>query len=153
MAERRNATRQKSFLRGCIYFNNRRSAVDCLIRDISSTGAKLIFSDAITVPDVVELYIPQKEQTLRAEVHFRSAGFEDAKRLAKAEHKKIMVDFYTSWCGWCKKLDAFLERDDIKPVFETYFIPVKLVVQESANNKALENPGADELLKKLGTQY
>jgi hypothetical protein len=71
MAERRNATRQKSFLRGCIYFNNRRSAVDCLIRDISSTGAKLIFSDAITVPDVVELYIPQKEQTLRAEVHWR----------------------------------------------------------------------------------
>ncbi len=71
MAERRNATRQKSFLRGCIYFNNRRNAVDCLIRDISSTGAKLIFSDAITVPDVVDLYIPQKEQTLRAEVHWR----------------------------------------------------------------------------------
>jgi hypothetical protein len=71
MAERRRATRQKSFLRGCIYFNNRRSAVDCLIRDISDDGARLLFSDAISIPDVVDLYIPQKEQTLRATVQRR----------------------------------------------------------------------------------
>ncbi len=36
MAERRHATRQKSFLRGCVYFNKRRGAMDCLIRDISA---------------------------------------------------------------------------------------------------------------------
>ena len=71
MSERRKSARQKSFLRGCIYFNNRRSAVDCLVRDISGAGARLIFSDAITTPDVVDLYIPQKEQTLRAHVHWR----------------------------------------------------------------------------------
>src|SRR5687767_5495608 len=71
MNERRKSARQKSFLRGCIYFNNRRSAVDCLVRDISGAGARLIFSDAITTPDVIELYIPQKEQTLRAHVHWR----------------------------------------------------------------------------------
>ena len=71
MGERRKAARQKSFLRGCIYFNNRRSAVDCLVRDISPTGARLIISDSITTPDVVELYIPQKQQTLRAHIHWR----------------------------------------------------------------------------------
>ena len=71
MGDRRKAARQKSFLRGCIYFNNRRSAVDCLVRDISPTGARLIISDSITTPDVVELYIPQKEQTLRAHIHWR----------------------------------------------------------------------------------
>ena len=71
MGERRIAQRQKSFLRGCIYFNNRRSAADCLIRDISDTGARLIFSSAIAIPDVVDLYIPQKEQTLRAQVQWR----------------------------------------------------------------------------------
>ncbi len=69
---------------------------------------------------------------------------------AAAEHKAIYLHFGASWCGWCKRLDAFLDRPDIKPVFEKYFIPVKLVVQEDAKNKALENPGADELLKKLG---
>jgi PilZ domain len=71
MSERRIAQRQKSFLRGCIYYNNRRSATDCLIRDISPTGARLIFSDTVTVPDMVDLYIPQKEQMLRAHVQWR----------------------------------------------------------------------------------
>jgi PilZ domain len=71
MAERRIASRQKSFLRGCVYFNNRRSAFDCLIRDISSTGARLIFYGFVSVPDVVDLYIPQKEQTLSAQVQWR----------------------------------------------------------------------------------
>lgn len=71
MGERRRTTRQKSFLRGCIYFNNRRSAVDCLIRDISGTGCRVIFSSTVQIPDVIDLYIPQKEQTLRAIVQWR----------------------------------------------------------------------------------
>jgi hypothetical protein len=33
--------------------------------------ARLIFSDTVTIPDVVDLYIPQKEQTLRSQVHWR----------------------------------------------------------------------------------
>jgi hypothetical protein len=69
--ERRRVTRQKSFLRGMIYFNNRRNAVDCLIRDISPYGARLIFSDSVSTPDVFELYIPQKEQTLRVHAIWR----------------------------------------------------------------------------------
>ena len=69
--ERRRIARQKSFLRGTIHFNNRRNAVDCLIRDISPYGARLIFSDAVTTPDALDLYIPQKEQTLRTHVVWR----------------------------------------------------------------------------------
>jgi hypothetical protein len=69
--ERRKVTRHKSFLRGMIYFNNRRNVVDCLIRDISPYGARLIFSDAVTTPDSLDLYIPQKEETLRIHVIWR----------------------------------------------------------------------------------
>jgi len=71
MVERRISPRKKSFLRGCIYFNNRRAAADCLIRDISEKGARLIFSSAVAIPDIVDLYVPQKEQTLRAHVQWR----------------------------------------------------------------------------------
>ncbi len=73
-----------------------------------------------------------------------------AKARAAAEQKTIFVHFGASWCGWCKQLDAFLDRADIKPVFEKYFVPVKLVVMESPTNKLLENPGADVLMEKLG---
>ena len=68
---RRRAPRQKSFLRGMVYFNNRRSSFDCLIRDITPEGARLVFSSSVSTPDVIELYIPQKEQTLTARVMWR----------------------------------------------------------------------------------
>jgi hypothetical protein len=71
MGERRSSRRHKSFLRGCIYFDQRRSAMDCLIRDFSDEGARIIISDTVNVPDAVELYIPHKEQTLRAHVKWR----------------------------------------------------------------------------------
>ena len=85
MGERRSSVRQKSFLRGCVYFNKRRNSLDCLIRDISSEGARIIFSDTVNVPDLIELYIPQKEQTVRARVQWRHGdeiglAFPDAMR-------------------------------------------------------------------------
>jgi hypothetical protein len=67
----RNAVRQKSFLRGTINFNNACSTFDCLIRDISPKGARLDFSGTVSTPDVIDLYIPQKEQTLYAKVMWR----------------------------------------------------------------------------------
>jgi|SRR5215470_1385072 len=69
--ERRGGSRHKSFLQGRIYFNNRRSSVDCLIRDIADSGARLKFSNAVATPDVVELHIPNKNETYRAKVIWR----------------------------------------------------------------------------------
>jgi hypothetical protein len=69
--ERRRAVRQKSFLRGNIQFNNGRNSADCLIRDITTFGARLVCSDSVSTPDVIDVYIPQKEQTFRAHVIWR----------------------------------------------------------------------------------
>jgi len=60
-------------LRGNIQFNNGRNSADCLIRDITTFGARLVCSDAVTTPDVIDVYIPQKEQTFRAHVIWRHA--------------------------------------------------------------------------------
>ena len=73
MTERRSASRQKSFLQGRIYYNNRRSSVDCLIRDFCQNGARLKFSAVTATPDVVDLYIPNKNETYRARVQWRNA--------------------------------------------------------------------------------
>ncbi len=33
-------------------------------------------------------------------------NFQKAEVVANREHKLVMLDFYTSWCGWCKVMDA-----------------------------------------------
>jgi PilZ domain-containing protein len=71
MPERRITSRQKSFLQGRIYYNKRRSSVDCLVRDVSDTGAKLVFGGTVTIPDVVELYLSNKDEVRRAKVQWR----------------------------------------------------------------------------------
>jgi hypothetical protein len=71
MAERRGIKRQKSFLRGIVTFDKRRGGMNCLVRDLSDDGARIILSHAVTLPDVIELHIPQRGKTLRASVQWR----------------------------------------------------------------------------------
>jgi PilZ domain len=73
MTERRTAARKKSFLQGRIFFNNRRTSVDCLIRDFCEHGARLKFSGMTATPDVVELHIPNRDESYRARVQWRNA--------------------------------------------------------------------------------
>lgn len=69
--EQRGAPRLRVFLKGRIHFNNGSSSIDCLVRDLSSTGAKLVLSETATLPEKFDLYIPQKERTYRAQLRWR----------------------------------------------------------------------------------
>ena len=41
--------------------------------------------------------------------------------------KKIFLDIYTSWCGWCKKMDASTFKDpQVARVMNEMYYPVKL---------------------------
>jgi thioredoxin-related protein len=41
--------------------------------------------------------------------------------------KKIFLDIYTGWCGWCKKMDATTFKDsEVAKVMNSFFYPVKL---------------------------
>jgi PilZ domain len=88
--------RLKTFLRGTIYFNNRLSSVDCVVRDISDGGARLVVSEAAMVPESFEIYIPQKERAHLGDVKWRRgeemglqfqdpAGFEQAESTSVAD--------------------------------------------------------------------
>lgn len=72
MDERRSSPRKRSFLKGTVYFNNRQSSVDCVIRDLSDDGARLEFGSIVSLPDTVELSVPARGQTHRAEIRWRT---------------------------------------------------------------------------------
>lgn len=70
-AEHRSEVRQRVFLKGRIIFNNGASSMDCLVRDLSTSGARLALSESTTLPEIFELYIPQKERTFRSFLRWR----------------------------------------------------------------------------------
>jgi thioredoxin-related protein len=58
---------------------------------------------------------------------YTQSKFEDALFKASSENKKIIVDVYTDWCTWCKKMDKEVYANkDIKKLIEDNFIFVKL---------------------------
>mgnify|MGYP006121833893 FL=1 len=46
--------------------------------------------------------------------------------------KKMYIDFYTSWCGWCKKMDKTTFQDPaIISIMNKYYYPVKFNAEMS----------------------
>lgn len=53
-------------------------------------------------------------------------GWNDGYAKAVKTNKILLVDAYTDWCGWCKKMDrdTYTNAEVIKKINQ-YFIPVK----------------------------
>jgi uncharacterized protein YyaL (SSP411 family) len=52
--------------------------------------------------------------------------WDEGYELAKESGKILLVDIYTDWCGWCKKMDRdTYAKDSIKYLLNKYFIAVK----------------------------
>jgi thioredoxin-related protein len=53
-------------------------------------------------------------------------NFDSAIKAAQDSGKPIMADFYTDWCGWCKKLDSETYSDDTVNTLSNSFVCVKI---------------------------
>jgi len=73
-----------------------------------------------------------------------------AESQAKEEGKNVLVIFHASWCGWCKRLDKFMNDPQYKPVFDNNFVVAKLTVLEDDAHKADQNSGGLEEMDALG---
>ena len=74
-----------------------------------------------------------------------AALLDAAKAQAKLEKKNVLVIFHASWCGWCKRLDAFLDDAGMGKLMKDNFVILHLDVLENPDKKALENAGAKVL--------
>ncbi len=82
-------------------------------------GAALYFSQEETASSQPETRIPWK-------------SFDEGVTLARNSNKKILVDVYTDWCSWCKKMDAEVYSDPaVIKTMEEEFVAVKLNAESS----------------------
>jgi hypothetical protein len=72
--ERRRNPRLRTLLGGTVCFNQRRSTLDCLVRNLSDEGALLLLSDAVALPSAFDLDIAQRQRSYNARVRWRDGG-------------------------------------------------------------------------------
>ena len=54
--------------------------------------------------------------------------WEEAQELMKAEPRKVIVDVYTDWCGWCKRMDQVtFQHPEIALYVNRHFYAVRKI--------------------------
>lgn len=70
-AERRVAPRLKTLLTGILIFDDTGATMDCVVRNISAYGARIVLADAFRLSDEFNLRVPHHDQTHRARIVWR----------------------------------------------------------------------------------
>ena len=68
----------------------------------------------------------------------QSDPFKDATaaiNLAKATNRNVLIEIGGNWCSWCKKMDAFLEKNpEVYHQLHSNFVVLKVSVSDSNEN-------------------
>jgi hypothetical protein len=74
MQERRKEQRWPAYLGGRIVFNGRQTTEDCLVRNTSAGGARLVLHRAALLPDEFCLQIPKRQVEFSVRTCWRRFG-------------------------------------------------------------------------------
>jgi thioredoxin-related protein len=76
------------------------------------------------------------EKTQKQPTALKWYTWEQAVELQKTAPKKVMVDMYTDWCGWCKHMDATTFADSaVVAYLQENFYPVKFNAEQKEELK------------------
>jgi thioredoxin-related protein len=75
-------------------------------------------------------------------IAFASGTFEEALSRARSEKKLLLVDVYTDWCGWCKKLDREVFADSRVAEATKGLVAVRVNAED----------GGEEVARKFGVR-
>jgi hypothetical protein len=68
LQDKRSSMRRRMLKAGRITFNGRGSTIDCLLRNISATGALLKVTTPLGIPDQFDLVLVESEQSFPCRV-------------------------------------------------------------------------------------
>jgi len=79
--------------------------------------------------------------------HIKWLSIQEAEKLSQKNPKKIFVDVYTSWCGWCKEMDrtTFADPKVVEYVTKNFYaVKFDAEGKDSVvfNKQTFINPGA-----------
>ena len=96
MAERRIVVRQRTFLKGVLWFHNGNSSEDCVVRDLTAQGAQIDLPHPVA-PELCDLLVPSRELRVRARSVWRSGArrglrFEAVEAAPAPKPRRVAVD-------------------------------------------------------------
>ena len=71
-------------------------------------------------------------------VAFASGSFDEALARARSEKRLVLVDVYTDWCGWCKKLDREVFADARVAEATRALVAVRVNAEEGGGEKVAQ---------------
>lgn len=74
MQDRRESVRDKVFMGGVAEINGSNSTMNCVVRNVSDTGACVEFNSAVRLPDEMNLKISRKGRSFLARMIWRQAN-------------------------------------------------------------------------------
>jgi thiol:disulfide interchange protein len=77
------------------------------------------------------LNVAAQKKTGKHEIDFSTQDYQHVLALAKANHKRIFVDAYATWCGPCKQLQKITFQDaKAAAYFNKHFINISIDVEK-----------------------
>ena len=108
MIERRQNARARVIYSGVIAYDQRRSTMNCVVRNFSEDGVKVEFDNTPLLPDEIDLLIAKKSRAFNAKIVWRGDREAGLTFRSKVENHPIPLD-------WARRLRASeAERRELK---------------------------------------
>ena len=112
-------------------------------------NAKRLGSIAVVLLAVLMMVVVSRTEEIKQSDGLTWIKYDDGLKLAAKSNKPIIVDFYTDWCGFCKRMDKLTYTDStVATYLKKHFILVKI----NGDSKDLLNLTSGSLTGRQVTQ-
>jgi thioredoxin-related protein len=105
-------------------------AIVALVAAVCLMGFAAQFEQSVYVPKT--FHMPDAPASTDAKANeLRWYTWTEASELQKTKPKKMFIDVYTDWCGWCKRMDKNTFSDaEVSAYLQENFYPIKLNAEQ-----------------------